>query len=188
MSLQSRIVEIDQRKRLAPVVLGKYITEGSKTTDKRCTLTHLIWVTWKENCCSSEVWIVLLFQRDTWAYIYNNEPSWLEINLVVCIGTSELIPTERLASWSVPASYHNKNVRDFETLVHRPPTQISPQHSISHINNQISFVSACGYRLTLAWCKCLVKAGKSRFQPVLERVEPQQLHEESIPCDLNMFD
>jgi hypothetical protein len=35
VSLQSRIVEIDQRKRLAPVVLGKYITEGSKTTDKK---------------------------------------------------------------------------------------------------------------------------------------------------------
>lgn len=26
-------------------------------------------------CCSSEVWIDLLFQRDTCAYIYNNEPS-----------------------------------------------------------------------------------------------------------------
>ena len=54
--------------------------------------------------------IDLLFQRDTWAYIYNNEPSWFPINLVVCIGTSELIPMERLASWSVPASYHNKNI------------------------------------------------------------------------------
>lgn len=33
----------------------------------------------------------------------------MEINLVVSVDTSELIPTVRLASWSAPASYHKNN-------------------------------------------------------------------------------
>ena len=69
-----------------------------------------------------------LFQSDTWAYIYKNEPSWLEINLVVCIDTSELIPTVRLGSWSAPASYHNKYILCFDSsssrIISSPPPSI----------------------------------------------------------------
>jgi hypothetical protein len=47
-------------------------------------------------------------QRKTLSYIYaTRRTSWLEINLVLLIDTSGLIPMVRLGSWSAPASYHN---------------------------------------------------------------------------------
>jgi hypothetical protein len=59
----------------------------------------------------------LLVQREILGYIYTTRrASWFPINLGLRIDISGLIPMVRLRSWSAPASYHNRKLRQFDDV------------------------------------------------------------------------